>query len=79
MMVVKFVAAGCSKTHSDGVSLFKFPGRRLGDRNGSDKSREQGTNGMGPVILVYCAAIILKKHALSLPAFWLQKRVLNSG
>ena len=24
-MVVKCVAAGCSRTHSDGVSLFKFP------------------------------------------------------
>ncbi len=63
-MVWRCVAAGCSLTYKDGVSLLHFLKDPALGKNGQIKSEEPGINGSLLTILS-CAASTLKTIALS--------------
>ena len=65
------VAAGCSNTHRDGVSLHKFPKDASLRRSGSGKSSERERTGRNRANTASCAVHILRSRVSSLIRLWL--------
>ena len=63
-MMKRCVAASCSNTYKDGVSLSKFPKDKKLRLQWKNKLREQEQNGKDPVNILTSAAAISLRTAL---------------